>query len=160
MANEEVVNGECERCRSEVIRKVKSQWMLKITKYAQRLIDDLELVNYPERVKLQQINWIGRSKGAEVEFNTTLKDKLKIFTTRPDTLFGVTYMVISPEHPIINKWSNNIENINDILDYIKKASKKSELERTELSKEKTGVMLKGVNAINPVNNKEIPIFCI
>lgn len=158
LANEEVVNGECERCRSEVIRKVKSQWMLKITKYAQRLIDDLELVNYPERVKLQQINWIGRSKGAEVEFNTTLKDKLKIFTTRPDTLFGVTYMVISPEHPIINKWSNNIENINDILDYIKKASKKSELERTELSKEKTGVMLKGVNAINPVNNKEIPIF--
>lgn len=158
LANEEVVNGECERCGSEVVRKVKSQWILKITDYAQRLIDDLDLVDYPERVKAQQINWIGRSSGAEVNFGTTVGDSLKIFTTRPDTLFGATYMVISPEHPIIEKWGKNIKNLEDVISYREEASKKSELERTELSKEKTGVMLQGVKAINPVNNKEIPIF--
>ena len=158
LANEEVISGQCERCGSEVVRKVKSQWILKITEYAQRLIDDLDLVNYPERVKAQQKNWIGRSNGAEVYFNTTLGDKLTVFTTRPDTLFGATYMVISPEHPNIDKWSKNIINIEDVLSYREKSSKKSDLERTELSKEKTGVLLKGVEAINPVNKKNIPIF--
>lgn len=158
LANEEVINGECERCGSEVVRKVKSQWILKITDYAQRLIDDLDLVDYPERIKAQQINWIGRSSGAEVDFNTTMGDSLKIFTTRPDTLFGATYMVISPEHPVIEKWGKDIKNLDDVISYREEASKKSELERTELSKEKTGVMLQGIKAINPVNNKEIPVF--
>ncbi len=158
LANEEVVNGVCERCSSEVVRKVKSQWMLKITEYADRLIDDLDLVNFPERVKLQQKNWIGRSYGAEVEFDTTLGDKLMIYTTRADTLYGATYMVISPEHPVIEKWADKISNIDEVRQYQVDASKKSDFERTELAKDKTGVKLDGVRAINPVNNTEIPIF--
>ena len=158
LANEEVVNGVCERCGSEVVRKVKSQWMLKITEYADRLIDDLDLVNFPERVKLQQKNWIGRSYGAEVEFDTTLGDKLMIYTTRADTLYGATYMVISPEHPVIEKWADKISNIDEVRQYQIDASKKSDFERTELAKDKTGVKLEGVCAINPVNNTEIPIF--
>ena len=158
LANEEVVNGVCERCSSEVVRKVKSQWMLKITEYADRLIDDLDLVNFPERVKLQQKNWIGRSYGAEVEFDTTLGDKLMIYTTRADTLYGATYMVISPEHPVIEKWADKISNIDEVRKYQVDASKKSDFERTELAKDKTGVKLDGVRAINPVNNTEIPIF--
>ncbi|MBR2715704.1 MAG: leucine--tRNA ligase [Ruminococcus sp.] len=158
LANDEVVNGVCERCQSEVVHKVKSQWMLKITKYADRLIDDLELVDFPERVKLQQKNWIGRSYGAEVEFDTTLGDKLLIYTTRADTLYGATYMVISPEHPLIEKWADKIGNIDEVKKYQADAAKKSDFERTELAKDKTGVKLVGVKAINPVNNKEIPIF--
>lgn len=158
LANEEVVNGVCERCSSEVVHKVKSQWMLKITDYAQRLIDDLELVNFPKRVKTQQKNWIGRSEGAEIDFNTTAGDKLTVYTTRPDTIFGATYMVISPEHPIISNWESKLSNLQEIKEYQIKASKKSDFERTEMAKEKTGVMLQGVKAINPVNNKEIPIF--
>ena len=158
LANEEVVNGVCERCGSEVVRKVKSQWMLKITEYADRLIKDLDLVDYPDRVKAQQKNWIGKSTGAEVDFNTTEGDKLTVYTTRCDTLFGATYMVISPEHPCIEKWNDKIKNIEDIKAYQAEAAKKSDFERTELVKEKTGVMLDGVKAINPVNGKEIPIF--
>ena len=158
LANEEVVNGVCERCQSEVVRKVKSQWMLKITEYADRLIDDLDLVDFPERVKLQQKNWIGRSYGAEVKFDTTLGDELLIYTTRADTLYGATYMVISPEHPLIEKWADKIENLDEVKKYQADAAKKSDFERTELAKDKTGVMLSGVNAINPVNNTEIPIF--
>ena len=158
LANEEVVNGVCERCQSEVVRKVKSQWMLKITEYADRLIDDLDLVDFPERVKLQQKNWIGRSYGAEVKFDTTLGDELLIYTTRADTLYGATYMVISPEHPLIEKWADKIANIDEVKKYQADAAKKSDFERTELAKDKTGVMLQGVKAINPVNNKEIPIF--
>ena len=158
LANEEVVGGVCERCGSEVVRKTKSQWMLKITAYADRLIDDLDLVDFPERVKAQQINWIGRSKGAEVEFNTTAGDKLKIFTTRPDTLFGATYMVMSPEHPILEKWADKISNMDEVRAYQEAASKKSDFERTEVAKDKTGVKLDGVLAINPVNNTQIPIF--
>ncbi|MBQ6626844.1 MAG: leucine--tRNA ligase [Ruminococcus sp.] len=158
LANEEVVNGVCERCSSEVVRKVKSQWMLKITEYADRLIDDLDLVDFPERVKLQQKNWIGRSYGAEVKFKTTLGDELLIYTTRADTLYGATYMVISPEHPVIEKWADKIENIDEVRQYQVDASKKSDFERTELAKDKTGVKLCGVKAINPVNNTEIPIF--
>ena len=158
LANEEVVNGVCERCGSEVVHKVKSQWMLKITEYADRLINDLDLVNYPERVKAQQKNWIGRSTGAEVDFKTSTGDKLTVYTTRPDTLFGATYMVISPEHPMIEKWSDIISNIDVIRDYQVEASKKSDFERTEVVKEKTGIKIEGVTAINPVNNKEIPIF--
>lgn len=158
LANEEVVGGVCERCGSEVVRKTKSQWMLKITAYADRLIDDLDLVDFPERVKAQQINWIGRSKGAEVEFNTTAGDKLKIFTTRPDTLFGATYMVMSPEHPILEKWADKISNMNEVRAYQEAASKKSDFERTEVAKDKTGVKLDGVLAINPVNDTQIPIF--
>ena len=158
LANEEVVNGVCERCGSEVVRKVKSQWMLKITKYADRLIKDLDLVDYPDRVKAQQKNWIGKSTGAEVDFNTTEGDKLTVYTTRCDTLFGATYMVISPEHPCIEKWNDKIKNIEDVKAYQAEAAKKSDFERTELVKEKTGVMLDGVKAINPVNGKEIPIF--
>ncbi len=158
LANEEVVNGVCERCSSEVVRKVKSQWMLKITEYADRLIDDLDLVDFPERVKLQQKNWIGRSYGAEVKFKTTLGDELLIYTTRADTLYGATYMVISPEHPVIEKWADKIENIDEVRQYQIDASKKSDFERTELAKDKTGVKLCGVKAINPVNNTEIPIF--
>ena len=158
LANEEVVNGVCERCQSEVVRKVKSQWMLKITEYADRLIDDLDLVDFPERVKLQQKNWIGRSYGAEVKFDTTLGDELLIYTTRADTLYGATYMVISPEHPLIEKWADKIENLDEVKKYQADAAKKSDFERTELAKDKTGVMLSGVKAINPVNNTEIPIF--
>lgn len=158
LANEEVVNGACERCGSEVVRKVKSQWMLKITEYADRLIKDLDLVDYPDRVKAQQKNWIGKSTGAEVDFNTTEGDKLTVYTTRCDTLFGATYMVISPEHPCIEKWNDKIKNIEDVKAYQAEAAKKSDFERTELVKEKTGVMLDGVKAINPANGKEIPIF--
>ena len=158
LANEEVVNGVCERCGSEVIHKVKSQWMLKITAYAQRLIDDLSDVNYLERVKTSQINWIGRSTGAEVEFSTTGGDALMIYTTRPDTLFGATYMVMSPEHPYIEKWADRITNMEAVREYQEVSARKSDFERTEMAKDKTGVRLEGVAAINPVNGKEIPIF--
>lgn len=158
LANEEVVNGVCERCGSEVVHKVKSQWMLKITEYADRLINDIDLVNYPDRVKAQQKNWIGRSKGAEVDFTTTTGDTLTIYTTRADTLYGATYMVISPEHPMIEKWADKISNMDEIKKYQEAAARKSDFERTEVAKEKTGVRIDGVNAINPVNNKEIPIF--
>ncbi|RHP14739.1 leucine--tRNA ligase [Butyricicoccus sp. TM10-16AC] len=158
LANEEVVNGVCERCGSEVVHKTKSQWMLAITKYAQRLIDDLEDVDYIERVKIQQRNWIGRSTGAEVDFKTTEGDTLTVYTTRPDTLFGATYMVISPEHPMIEQWADKLNNIEDIRAYREEAARKSDFERTELNKDKTGVKLDGVAAINPVNGKQIPIF--
>ena len=158
LANEEVVNGVCERCGSEVIRKEKSQWMLKITEYAQRLIDDLDQVDFIERVKTQQKNWIGRSTGAEVTFHTTQGDELVVYTTRPDTLFGATYMVLSPEHPYINKWKDVLTNWDDVTAYVEAAARKSDFERTELVKEKTGVKLEGVKGINPVNGKEIPIF--
>ena len=158
LANEEVVNGVCERCGSEVVHKVKSQWMLKITEYADRLINDLDLVDYPDRVKAQQKNWIGRSTGAEVDFKTTTGDTLTVYTTRPDTLYGATYMVISPEHPMIEKWADKISNMDEIKKYQEAAARKSDFERTEVAKEKTGVRIDGVNAINPVNNKEIPIF--
>jgi len=158
LANEEVVNGVCERCGSEVIRKEKSQWMLKITEYAQRLIDDLDSVDFIERVKIQQRNWIGRSTGAEVVFKTTQGDDLLIYTTRPDTLFGATYMVLSPEHPYVNKWRDAIANWDAVADYVEAAARKSDFERTELVKDKTGVKLEGVMGINPVNGKEIPIF--
>ena len=158
LANEEVVNGVCERCGSEVVHKTKSQWMLAITKYAQRLIDDLEDVDYIERVKIQQRNWIGRSTGAEVDFKTTEGDTLTVYTTRPDTLFGATYMVISPEHPMIEQWADKLNNIEDIRTYREEAARKSDFERTELNKDKTGVKLDGVAAINPVNGKQIPIF--
>ncbi|MGN0484744.1 MAG: leucine--tRNA ligase [Lachnospiraceae bacterium] len=159
LANEEVVNGCCERCGTPVVHKVKSQWMLKITEYADKLIDDLDKVDYLDKIKTSQKNWIGRSTGAEVEF--TLKDKnetLTVFTTRPDTLFGATYMVISPEHPLIEKYKDEIANYDDIVAYQQEAAKKSDFERTELVKEKTGVELKGITAINPVNGKEIPIW--
>lgn len=158
LANEEVVNGVCERCGSEVVHKVKSQWMLKITAYADRLINDLDLVNYPERVKAQQKNWIGRSTGAEVDFKTTTGNTLTIYTTRADTLYGATYMVISPEHPLIEKWADKLSNIDAIREYQAAAARKSDFERTEVAKDKTGVLVEGVKAINPVNNKEIPIF--
>lgn len=159
LANEEVVNGVCERCGSEVVHKTKSQWMLKITEYAQRLIDDLDEVDFIERVKIQQKNWIGRSTGAEVDFKTTNGDTLTVYTTRPDTLFGATYMVISPEHPIIEeKWADKIKNIDAVRAYREEAARKSDFERTELNKEKTGVCLDGVKAVNPVNGNEIPIF--
>ena len=158
LANEEVVNGVCERCGSEVIRKEKSQWMLKITEYAQRLIDDLDQVDFIERVKIQQKNWIGRSTGAEVTFSTTQGDDLVIYTTRPDTLFGATYMVLSPEHPYIDKWKNAIGNWDEVAAYVEAAARKSDFERTELVKEKTGVKLDGVMGINPVSGKQIPIF--
>lgn len=158
LANEEVVGGVCERCGGEVVQKVKSQWMLKITEYAQRLLDDLDEVDYLEKIKTAQRNWIGRSTGAEVDFQTTAGDTLKIYTTRPDTLFGATYMVISPEHPLIEKWADKLENMDEIRAYQEKAARKSDFERTEMAKEKTGVCLKGVRGINPVNDKEIPIF--
>ncbi len=158
LANEEVVNGVCERCSSPVIRKVKSQWMLKITEYADKLISGLEGLDFIERVKTQQINWIGKSTGAEIDFATTAGDKLRVYTTRCDTLFGATYMVIAPEHEYIEKWKNELENYEQIEEYKAQAARKSDFERTELVKEKTGVMLKGVRAINPVTNKEIPIF--
>lgn len=159
LANEEVVGGVCERCGGEVVRKVKSQWMLKITEYADKLIDDLDMVDYIEKIKVSQINWIGRSTGAEVDFQISGKDeKLRIFTTRPDTLFGATYMVISPEHPLIDKYKDEINNYEELIQYREQAAKKSDFERTELVKEKTGVKIDGLTAINPVNNKEIPIW--
>ena len=158
LANEEVVNGVCERCGSEVVHKVKSQWMLKITAYAQRLIDDLDLVDYPDRVKAQQKNWIGRSEGAEVDFQTTAGDALTVYTTRPDTLYGATYMVVSPEHPLIEKWADKLGNLEEIRAYQAEAAKKSDFERTEVVKEKTGVELQGVKAVNPLTGTEIPIF--
>jgi len=158
LANEEVVNGVCERCGSEVIHKVKSQWMLKITAYAQRLIDDLDLVDYPDRVKTQQKNWIGRSEGAEVDFTTTAGDKLTVYTTRPDTLYGATYMVVSPEHPFIEKWADKLQNLDAVRAYQAEAAKKSDFERTEVAKDKTGVRLEGVEAINPLTGTTIPIF--
>lgn len=158
LANEEVVGGVCERCGSEVVQKIKSQWMLKITEYADRLIDDLDLVDYPERVKVQQKNWIGRSYGATIKFSTTLNEEIIVYTTRPDTIFGVTYMVISPEHPIIEKIKNNIKNFDDIKKYQKETLKKSEFERTQITKNKTGVQIDGIFAINPVNNQKIPVF--
>lgn len=158
LANEEVVNGVCERCGSEVVHKVKSQWMLKITEYAQRLLDDLDDVDYIDRVKTSQKNWIGRSTGAEVKFATTYGDELLVYTTRPDTLFGATYMVISPEHPMIEASAEKIKNIDEIREYQLKASKKSDFERTEVVKEKTGVRVDGIDAVNPVNNKQIPIY--
>lgn len=158
LANEEVVNGVCERCQSEVVRKTKSQWMLKITEYAQRLIDDLDLVNYPDRVKAQQKNWIGRSQGAQVKFKSSQGDIIEVYTTRPDTLFGATYMVMSPEHKLLDKWSDKITNIDQVKNYQLESSKKSDFERMQIAKDKTGVKLSGVYAVNPVNNKEIPIF--
>jgi len=158
LANEEVVNGVCERCGGEVVRKVKNQWMLKITEYAERLIKDLDLVDYIERVKVQQKNWIGRSEGMEVDFKTTADYTLRVYTTRPDTLFGATYMVISPEHPMIETLRDRIRNMDAILKYREMAAKKSDFERTELAKEKTGVQIEGIMAINPVNGKEIPIW--
>ena len=158
LANEEVVNGVCERCGSPVVRKNKTQWVLRITKYAESLINDLDLVDYIPRVKTQQKNWIGRSTGAEVDFETTAGETLTVYTTRPDTLFGATYMVISPEHHYIDGWKDKIKNFDKIEAYREEAAKKSDFERTELAKEKTGVEIKGVRAINPVNGKEIPIF--
>lgn len=158
LANEEVVGGACERCDTEVTRKTKTQWMLKITEYAERLIKDLDLVDYIDRVKIQQKNWIGKSEGMEVDFQIQDGDKLRVFTTRPDTLYGVTYMVISPEHPILESMKDKIENLEEIYEYQEYASKKSDFERTELAKDKTGVQIKGLKAINPVNNKEIPVW--
>ena len=158
LANEEVTGGVCERCGAPVVRKDKSQWMLKITEYAQRLIDDLDGLDFIERVKLQQKNWIGRSTGAEVTFKTTKGDELLVFTTRPDTLFGATYMVLSPEHPYVERWKDTIENWEEVSAYVEAASRKSDFERSEMAKEKTGVTLAGVRAINPVSGKEIPIF--
>ena len=159
LANEEVVNGHCERCGAEVIRKVKSQWMLKITEYADKLLEGLDHVDYIERVKVSQKNWIGRSTGAEVDFPITGKeDKLRIYTTRPDTLFGVTYMVISPEHPYIEKFASEIKNLDEVKAYQEQAARKSDFERSELAKEKTGVKIDGLTAVNPVNGKEIPIW--
>ncbi|MCD7796201.1 MAG: leucine--tRNA ligase [Clostridiales bacterium] len=158
LANEEVINGVCERCGSEVIRKNQSQWILKITDYAQRLVDDLDDLDFIDRVKVQQKNWIGRSTGAEVDFGTTLGDTLTVYTTRPDTLFGATYMVISPEHPLIEKWADKLDNLDEVRKYQDMAAHKSDFERTELNKEKTGVKLGGVMGINPVNDTEIPIF--
>ena len=159
LANEEVVNGVCERCGAEVVRKVKSQWMLKITEYADKLIQDLDGVDYIERVKVSQKNWIGKSQGAEVDFAIAGKeDKLRVYTTRPDTLFGATYMVISPEHPMIEKYKDELKNYDALVEYREMASRKSDFERTELAKDKTGVMIDGLCAINPVNGKEIPIW--
>ena len=159
LANEEVVNGVCERCGSEVVRKVKSQWMLKITEYADQLIQGLDTVDYVEKVKVSQKNWIGKSTGAEVDFTIKGKeDKLRIYTTRCDTLFGVTYMVVSPEHPIIDKYQADLKNWDEIAAYREQAARKSDFERAELAKEKTGVKIDGMTAINPVNGKEIPIF--
>lgn len=158
LANEEVVNGVCERCGSEVVHKIKSEWMLKITEYAGRLIDDLEGLDFIDRVKTQEINWIGRSYGAQIRFKSTEGDDIEIYTTRPDTLFGATYMVIAPEHALIEKWKDKLTNYADIINYKEEAARKSDFERTELAKDKTGVRLEGVEAINPVNGKKIPIF--
>ena len=159
LANEEVVGGKCERCGGEVIRKVKNQWMLKITDYAERLLNDLDLVDYIDRVKIQQRNWIGKSEGMEIDFNIAgVEDKLRVFTTRPDTIFGATYMVIAAEHSLIEKYKDRIENLDEVLKYRNEVSKKSDFERTELSKEKTGVELKGLRAVNPATGNEIPIW--
>ncbi len=158
LANEEVVNGVCERCGGEVVQKLKSQWMLKITEYAQRLIDDLDELDFIEKVKIQQKNWIGRSEGAEIDFALTTGENLTVYTTRADTLFGATYMVISPEHPIIEKYKDKIENLDEVKAYQAEAAKKSDFERVELAKDKTGVEIKGIRAINPVTDKEIPIW--
>jgi len=158
LANEEVVNGVCERCGAPVVRKEKSQWMLKITAYAERLLNDLDDLDYIERVKIQQRNWIGRSTGAEVDFMTTLGDKMTVFTTRADTLFGVTFMVVSPEHPYLRQWKDRLGNWDEVEKYIEEAAHKSDFERTELNKDKTGVCLQGVEGINPVNQNHIPIF--
>ena len=158
LANEEVVGGVCERCGSEVVRRVKSQWMLKITDYAEKLLNGLDDVDFIDRVKTQQRNWIGRSTGAEIEFKTTKGDTLTVYSTRPDTLFGATYMVIAPEHPLVDKWKDSLKNYDDIIAYREQAARKSDFERTEVAKDKTGVRLDGVMAINPVNGKEIPIF--
>ena len=159
LANEEVVDGKCERCGTEVVHKMKNQWMLKITEYADRLIDDLDDVDYEDRIKAQQINWIGRSNGANVNFNLKeVDEKLTVYTTRPDTIFGVTYMVISPEHPILEDYKEKIQNYQDVLSYQEEARKKSDFERAELNKDKTGVMLEGISAINPLSGKEIPIW--
>ena len=158
LSNEEVVNGVCERCGSEVVQRRKSQWMLKITEYAQRLIDDLDDLDYIEKVKTQQKNWIGRSEGAEVKFALSSRDELVVYTTRPDTLFGATYVVMSPEHQLIEKLKPLITNFDDVQDYITAASKKSEFERTELAKDKTGVQLKGIYAVNPVNGEKLPVW--
>ncbi len=158
LANEEVVGGVCERCQGDVVRKVKSQWMLAITKYAQRLIDDLDSVSYPERVVASQKHWIGRSEGALVSFDTTAGDVLQVYTTRPDTLYGATYMVISPEHPFVDRWEKRIENMADVRAYQAEAARKSDFERTEVAKDKTGVRLMGVNGINPVTGGEIPVY--
>ena len=158
LANEEAAGGHCERCGSEVVRKVKSQWMLKITEYAEKLLNGLDEVNFIERVKTQQRNWIGRSHGAQVKFSTTAGDILEVYTTRPDTLFGATYMVMAPEHALIEKWQDKLQNMAEIRAYQENAARKSDFERTEVVKEKTGVRLDGVCAINPVNGKEIPIF--
>ena len=158
LANEEVVNGHCERCGSEVIHKEKSQWMLKITDYAEKLLEGLDEVDFIDRVKTQQRNWIGRSYGTQVKFSTNIGDTFEVFTTRADTLFGVTYMVMSPEHPLINKWADKITNMDEVAAYRQEAAKKSDFERTELAKDKTGVKISGVTAINPVNGREVPIF--
>ena len=159
LANEEVVNGVCERCGSPVVQKEKSEWMLKITDYAQKLIDDLDDIDFLEKIKVQQKNWIGRSEGAEVNFKIANMDKnLTVYTTRPDTLFGATYMVISPEHPILKELEDKIKNLDEVKEYQKQASLKSAFERSELNKEKTGVEIKGITAINPLTNKEIPIW--
>ena len=158
LANEEVVNGVCERCGSEVIRKEKIQWMLKITAYAQRLLDDLEDVDYIERVKIQQRNWIGRSTGAEITFQTNIGDEVTVYTTRADTLFGTSYMVISPEHPLLKSWQPHIKNWDAVAAYQEEAARKSDFERGELNKEKTGVRLEGIEAINPVTHKPLPLF--
>ena len=158
LANEEVVNGHCERCGSEVIHKEKSQWMLKITDYAEKLLEGLDEVDFIDRVKTQQRNWIGRSYGTQVKFSTNIGDTFEVFTTRADTLFGVTYMVMSPEHPLINKWADKITNMDEVTAYKQEAAKKSDFERTELAKDKTGVKISDVTAINPVNGKEVPIF--
>lgn len=158
LANEEVVNGVCERCGSEVVQKRKSQWMLKITEYAQRLIDDLDDLDYIEKVKIQQKNWIGRSEGAEVDFKLTNGETITVYTTRPDTLYGATYMVLSPEHPFVDKYLDTFENKAEVLAYRESAAKKSEFERTELAKDKTGAELKGIRAVNPVDGREIPVW--
>ena len=158
LANEEVVNGGCERCGSEVVRKEKSQWMLKITDYAQKLLDGLDDVDFIDRVKTQQRNWIGRSTGTQIKFATTAGDVLEVYSTRADTLFGATYMVVSPEHPLIDKWADKISNMAQINEYKEQAARKSDFERTEMAKEKTGVKIEGVCAINPVTEKQIPIF--
>lgn len=159
LANEEVVDGKCERCGTEVVHKMKNQWMLKITEYADRLIDDLDEVDFEERIKASQINWIGRSHGCDVDFKIKdLDEKLTVYTTRPDTIFGVSYMVVSPEHPILDKYKDKIKNFSEIEDYQEEAKKKSDFERSELNKDKTGVMIDGLSAINPLNDKEIPIW--
>ncbi|NLF27851.1 MAG: leucine--tRNA ligase, partial [Clostridiales bacterium] len=158
LANEEVVAGVCERCGGEVVRKVKSQWMLRITDYAQKLLDGLDELDFIEKVKVQQRNWIGRSEGAEVDFSLTTGDTLRVFTTRPDTLFGATYMVMSPEHPLIERHANQIKNFGEIALYRELAARKSDFERTELNREKTGVAIDGIRAVNPATGKEIPIW--